>query len=157
MCERKGGGGRTLVRSQIFMVGNVGNLSTLWICKLLDIKWYDMAHSCVCDVTHSYVWHDSFMCMTRLIRMRDVTHSRLWHDSFMCVTWLFHACDLTHSIHVACDVTPTYTPTHPLTLTCCNYQQIGKTEESVKTYASRRNESFSPRLYTSLGLPLPLL
>jgi len=35
-----------------------------------------------CDISHSYVWHDSFICVTWLIHM--------WHDSFICVTWLFH-------------------------------------------------------------------
>ena len=26
-----------------------------------------------------------------------MTHSCVWHDSFMCVTWLIHVCDMTHS------------------------------------------------------------
>jgi len=37
-------------------------------------------------VTHSCVWHDSFMCVTWLIHMCDMTHSYVWHDSFICVT-----------------------------------------------------------------------
>ena len=36
----------------------------------------------MCDMTPSYVWHDSFMC--------DMTHSHVWHDSFICVI-LCHA------------------------------------------------------------------
>ena len=32
-----------------------------------------------------------------LIHMRDMTHSHVWHDSFICVTWLFHMYDMTHS------------------------------------------------------------
>jgi len=36
---------------------------------------------------HSYVWHDSFICVTWLIHMCDMTHSYVWHDSFICVTW----------------------------------------------------------------------
>ena len=28
----------------------------------------------MCDKTHSYVWQDSFICVTRLIHMRDKTH-----------------------------------------------------------------------------------
>jgi len=43
----------------------------------------------MCDITHSYVWHDSFICATWLIHMCDMTHS--------CVSWLMHMCDLTHS------------------------------------------------------------
>jgi len=26
-----------------------------------------------------------------------MTHSYMWHDSFICVTWLIHMCDITHS------------------------------------------------------------
>jgi len=52
---------------------------------------------CRCDITHSYVWHDSFICVTWLIYMFDMTHLHAWHDSFTCVTWLIHMCDMTHS------------------------------------------------------------
>ena len=51
----------------------------------------------MCDMTHWYVWHDSFLCVTWLIHMCDMTHSYVWHDSFICVTWLIHMCDMTHS------------------------------------------------------------
>jgi len=50
-----------------------------------------------CDMTHSCVWHDSFICVTRLIYVCDMTHSYLWHDSFVNVTWLIHMCDMAHS------------------------------------------------------------
>jgi len=50
----------------------------------------------MCDMTHSYVWHDSFICLTWLIHMCDMTHSYVWHDSFVCVTCI-HTCDMTHS------------------------------------------------------------
>jgi len=55
----------------------------------------------MCDMTHSYVWHDSFICVTWLIHMCDMTHSHVWHDSFTCVTWLIHICDMTHNL-IAC-------------------------------------------------------
>jgi len=35
----------------------------------------------MCDMTHSYVWHDSSICVTWLIHMYDMTHSYVWHDS----------------------------------------------------------------------------
>jgi len=41
-------------------------------------------------MTPSYVWHDTFMCVTWLIHICDMTHSYLWHDSFICVTWRIH-------------------------------------------------------------------
>jgi len=45
-------------------------------------------------MTRSYVWHDSFICVTWLVHMCDMTRSYVWHDSFICVTWLIH---VTHS------------------------------------------------------------
>jgi len=76
----------------------------------------------LCDMTHSYVWHDSAseIYWTWLIDvcdidvcdiepLRDMTHpcvwhdSSIWHDPFMRVTsliyatWLIHACEMTHS------------------------------------------------------------
>jgi len=47
-------------------------------------------------MTHLYVWHDSFICVTWLIHMCDMTHSHVWHDSFIRVTWRIHTCDMTH-------------------------------------------------------------
>ena len=55
----------------------------------------------MCDMTHSYVWHDSIICVTWLIHMCDMTHSyvwhgkftcqiHVWHGSFTCVTWQIH-------------------------------------------------------------------
>ena len=39
-----------------------------------------------CDATPSYVWHDSFICVTWLVRMCDVTPSHVWHVSFISAT-----------------------------------------------------------------------
>jgi len=74
----------------------------------------------MCVMTHSYVWHDSFICVTRLIHMRDMPPSYVWRDSFICVTWLIHMWDMTYwyvwhdwlmcvtwLIHI-CDMTHSY-------------------------------------------------
>jgi len=56
---------------------------------------------------HSYVWHDSFICVTWLIHLfeRDSfecsqhpVHLHVWLDAFMLVIWiwLFHMYDMTH-------------------------------------------------------------
>jgi len=65
---------------------------------------YVIIHICVpwrlvhmCDMTHSYVRHDSFICVTWLIHMCDMTRSYMWHVSFICATWLVHTCDMSHS------------------------------------------------------------
>jgi len=50
------------------------------------------------------VCHDSFtrvtwliQCVAWLIHMCNMTHSYMCHDSFTCVTWLSHVCDLNHT------------------------------------------------------------
>jgi len=48
--------------------------------------------------THWHVWHrkDSFMRHAcQVIHLCDMTHSSVWHDSFICVPWLIHMCAMT--------------------------------------------------------------
>jgi len=57
---------------------------------------YVWPDSCICvtwlvyrnEWGMSYVWHD--LCMTRFITMCNLTHSGMTHESFICVTWLIH-------------------------------------------------------------------
>jgi len=79
----------------------------------------------MCDMTHSYVWHDSFICdmthwlrdMTHwcvrydssiyviwLIHMYAMTESYMWRDPFICVTWLSLRCDVTRTHKFFLDV-----------------------------------------------------
>jgi len=62
----------------------------------------------MCDMTHSYVWRDSFTRETRNLHNWDVTYftylstsaqsgSAVRHDSFLCATWPIPMCDMTHS------------------------------------------------------------
>jgi len=39
----------------------------------------------MCNVTHSYVWRDAFICVTWLLHVCDMTHSYVWRDSFIRV------------------------------------------------------------------------
>jgi len=82
-------------------------MTPLYVCtrSCVWVKW--LIH--MCDMTHSYVRHDLFMCVTspcllsvtwllyicRLIHMCDMTHSYVWHDPFTCVTGHIHMCDMT--------------------------------------------------------------
>ena len=82
-------------------------LQGLWIWGTYVTWLIDM-----CDVTHSYVWDDLFICVIWRIHMRDMTRSCVWeerrclgcdawHDSLTCATWLIHVanmhvCDMTH-------------------------------------------------------------
>ena len=64
------------------------------------IHMCDVTHSCVrrdsfmCVTWLIHVWRDSFICVTWLIHMCDMTYSYVWHESFICVLWLIH---MTHS------------------------------------------------------------
>jgi len=57
-------------------------------------------------MTHSYVWHDSFVCVTWRTLMCDMTHLCVWHDALLCVTWLICVCDMT--LHM-CAMTNSHT------------------------------------------------
>jgi len=66
-------------------------LRAAWLIHLCDMTHlYVRQPIYMCSMTRSCVWHDSFICATRLIHLCDPTHSRAWHDSFMCVIWLIH-------------------------------------------------------------------
>ena len=42
-------------------------------------------------------WYSDSAAGTWLIHKCDMTHSRVRHDSWMCATWLSHVCDMTHA------------------------------------------------------------
>ena len=56
-----------------------------------------MTHIRMCDMTHSYVRHDSFICVTWLIHMCNMAHSYVWHNSFMSHIRMTNMWDMTHS------------------------------------------------------------
>ena len=74
----------------------LGCTCAMWLSRLYAGSWGHVWLICgtwlidMCDVTHSYVWHDSFICVTTLIHRGDVTHSYVWHGPFICVTWPIH-------------------------------------------------------------------
>jgi len=70
----------TCIRCPIYRTQVLG-VFTLRAAMLL-IQMYDM--------THSYMWHGSFLCMTWLTHMCDMTHLYVWHDFFTCVPGLIH-------------------------------------------------------------------
>jgi len=81
---------------------------TYWQVSRTGNNW-----SNICDMTHSYVWRDSFICRTWLIHMCnmtdwqvswtgnnwrnvcDMTHWYVRHESLICATWLIYMCDMT--------------------------------------------------------------
>ena len=67
-----------------------------YVCDMaICVTW--LVH--MCDMTHSYVWHGSFICVNVCVwygYMCDMTRSyvwHVWHDSCICVTWLIHMCE----------------------------------------------------------------
>jgi hypothetical protein len=90
----------------------------------------------MCDMTHSYGWHDSFICVTCLIRvcgrthsyvlMGDMTHSYVLRISFVCVAGLTHMCDMSHSHlwhdSLISECSPTFAASERLShLECCAF------------------------------------
>ena len=66
--------------------------------------WHDSSRAIrlpFCYMTRSYMWHDTFICVTWLMYMCDTTHSHAWHDAFIRVTW-FVMCDMTHAGRYDC-------------------------------------------------------
>jgi len=54
----------------------------IYVCKYI---WLPLAHTC--DMTRSYVWHDSLIRVTWLVHTCDMTGSYSWNDSFQHVAW----------------------------------------------------------------------
>ena len=70
-------------------------MTSLCVSGLIHM-WYDVF---TWHVTFEKVYlidaYDS--CVTWIIHVCDLTHSFVWHDLFICVTWLIHVYDMTHS------------------------------------------------------------
>jgi len=65
--------------------------SCVWHDSFVCVTW----RIYMCGVAHLYVWRDAFVRVTWLIRMCDLTRPHVWHDSSTFVTWLIHMCDMT--------------------------------------------------------------
>jgi len=72
-----------------------------WLIHMCTITRVQIINEQLCDMTHSYVWHDSCILVPSLIHnMREKSkahHPRtpVRNDSFTCVTWLIHICTIT--------------------------------------------------------------
>jgi len=61
----------------------------IWLIHTVHGLLHLPVYSFECVITHSH--------MTWLIRMCAMTHSYVRHQSFICVPWLIHMCDMTHA------------------------------------------------------------
>jgi len=89
---------------------HAGDLAQVWhVIWLLHVC--DMPHSNIYAMTHSCVWHASFIHVTWLIHTCDRLSSCKYRGAFICVTSLIHICGMTLShkwqnsfIRVTCHV-----------------------------------------------------
>ena len=58
---------------------NHSHVTQLMYVTHLIIYVTQLSH--MCDMTHSYVWHASFIYVIQLIHINDRTHSYMWHNS----------------------------------------------------------------------------
>jgi len=58
--------------SQVWHGGKRGVFWHVIATKYMYV-WYFLIH--MCDMAHSYAWHDLFICVTWLIHRREMTHS----------------------------------------------------------------------------------
>jgi len=57
----------------------------------------------MCQKVQLYVVLETMVSQTFSVGgIPDMTHSQVWHDSYLCVTWLISMCHMTHS-YVSCD------------------------------------------------------
>ena len=64
-----------------------------WVCVCVCACVCVFAWVCVWVYVRVCAWHDTFICVTRLLHTCDMNHSYVWHDSWIweldsCVTWL---------------------------------------------------------------------
>ena len=117
----------TYVWHDTFMCGTYTFICVTWLIHTCDMTrlyvWKGEARNLssllvhMRGTTHSYVWHDSFICLTWLIHMYDMTHSYVWHVSFICMTWLIHMGDMTraHVWHDTCTCVTWHSYTRDMT------------------------------------------
>jgi len=67
----------------------------LWLVQACDMIYsHSFIHG---SFTHTYVWHDSCICVTWLIHIWLIQTETWRIDSFIRVPWLIHTCDMTQS------------------------------------------------------------
>ena len=132
-----------------------GMTRSCWIyeCVVCQIygTWHQI-HTYVCDMSHSYVWHDSFICASWLVYMCNMTRSYVRHDSFICAAWLIRMCDMTHSyvrhdsficatwLISMCDMTHSYVRHCSIICATCHMSNIWRT-----THAYIQHDTYPPR------------
>ena len=76
------------------------------VCVCVCVDMHSDRHTCLHSFIHSYrVGRDAFIPVTWILHMLNATHSYVWHDSFKCVTcvtWLIYTWDTAHILLCVC-------------------------------------------------------
>jgi len=84
-------------------------------CHVHDVRNKNTV-TCMCDVTHSYVWRDTFICVHWISCTRCTTQKT---PPLVCVTWLIRMCDAKHSfVCIDSDIHIIPYKRHPTTYMC---------------------------------------
>ena len=110
--------------------------SYVWNDSFICVSW--LIH--MCDMTHSYVWHDSFICVSWLIHV--------WHDSFICVTWLIHMCDMTHWRIIVCQHISWHVQKLSTMITLCLRNSRKKERKKERKEERQRHADWDTSKYT---------
>jgi len=94
----------TRTHSRLVLTCDMTHLRTQrdsFVCGTWLVHTCDTTQSS-CDMTYPHMHRLILTCdmthlrMQRLVLMFDMTHSYVWYDTFICVKRLIHTCDMTH-------------------------------------------------------------
>jgi len=100
-----------------WVMSNIGTKYMSQMCEFICGTWLII----ICDMTHYYVWHDSFICVTRFIHMLHICMSDVQYIHESCHTyawvmshiWKSHFKDMIANFEMPlCALLYTYTHTH---------------------------------------------
>jgi len=74
-----------------------------WVMSHIQSPTYIWMHLGAFNAPHSQHTSGAWGALhaPSCIHICDMTHSYMWHDSFIYATWLIHICDMTHSQHTS--------------------------------------------------------
>jgi len=121
-----------------------------WLIHMWVINMWQYAIICMCDMTHSHVWHAIHrICV---IYEWQYAHKYVWYGAFICVIWLIHMCD-TPFIEYAwytsdnmliymCDMAHSYVWCDSFTCVTCHSSDMRDIDETIRSFVYVRHAPF---------------